>query len=271
MSAVMVHLLGDAILDNYYRLSDPKKDLNKELTDLGFEVNNCAIDDVKVSDVINGVVPKEMYTKSRSYKYPIQKDGKMYPLRSVLTKIGIHNSFQSIYSGIKSEAKQPKRLEQDNMVVISMGGGDVHSKVKGIMLGGEYFINSVVTSDFVNNFKRVIETVQPSCPKIVLLSIYLPYLGVGSSYGMYAPFAKTVMHKWNKFINGIAKQYNIPVLDLSRTLDVGNRDHYGTDDTRVSNITNKCMAQCLQYIYSHYDGHHIYYAPDCKFSDLKVE
>lgn len=267
----VIHLLGDAILDNYYRLSDQNRDLKKELTDLGFTVNNCAIDDVKVADIINGIVPQEIYTKSRKYPYPIQRDGKMYPLKSVLDNIGVNKSFTSVYSNVQPQTIGKSITPQDDMVVISMGGGDIYSKVKSLLLGGEYFINSVTTTKFVGDFKKVIEAVQKGCSKIVLVSIYLPYLGTGSSYGIYTPFSNTVLHKWHKFINGIAKEYNIPVLDLSRTLDIGNRTHYGNDDTRVSNVSNKCIADCLSYIYSNYDGYKIYSAPNCTISKIKAD
>lgn len=266
----VIHLLGDAILDNYYSLSDRSRDLKKELTDLGFTVNNCAVDDVKVANIINGIVPNEKYTKSRSYPYPIEAGGKMQPLKSVLDSIGVTKAFTSVYSNIQPQAIG-KSVQNDDMVVISMGGGDIYDKIKSILLGGEYFINSVLTPEFIANFRKVIDGVRKSCSKIVLVSIYLPFLGTASSYALYSPFATTVMNKWNAFINSIAKEYNIPVLDLSRTLNIGTREHYGTDDTRVSNVSNKCMAECLAYIHSHYSGHHIYYCPNCDSSKIIVE
>lgn len=266
----VIHLLGDAILDNYYRLADQNRDLKKELDDLGFKVNNCAIDDVKVADVINGIVPNKLYTQSRKYSYPIQGDGKMYPLKSVLNNIGVNKSFDSVYSNV-STVGRISNSKDDNMVVISMGGSDIYSKIGNILFGGDYFISAVLTDEFVANFRRVIESVSKCCSKVVLVSIYLPYLGVGSSYGMYTPFSNAVLKRWNTFINGIAKEYDIPVLDLSRTLNIGTREHYGTDDTRVSNISNKCIAQCLSHIYSHYAGHRIYYSENCNISNIKSE
>lgn len=270
MSKPVIHLLGDAILDNYHQLSSPDRDLRKELTDLGFRVNNCAVDDVKVADIINGIVPRALYTKSRSYPYPLEKDGKMYPLNSVLSTIGVNKSFAPVYSGISAPSVQ-KAPSKDNMVVISMGGNDIHAHVGKIIFGANVFLNSVLTPEFARDFSKVIETVRSSCDKIVLVSIYLPYLGVASSYGVYTPFAKPIMAKWNKFIYENAKKYNIPVLDLNRTLNVGNRSHYGKDDTRVSNISNKCIAKCLAHIYANYDGFHVYYSPNCDYSNITVE
>jgi len=265
MSKAVIHLLGDAILDNYAQLRIPENDLRKELSELGFTVNNCAVDEVKVSDILNGIIPKDVYIRGRTYVYPQDKDGKMFPLNSVLSTIGVNKSFVSVYGGIHA----PRGA--DNMVVISMGGNDIRPHVNKIILGAQYFIGSVVTEKFILDFDKVIEMVKTGCTKIVLVSIYLPYLGVGSSYGLYSPVAKPIINKWNKFIYDMGKKYNIPVLDLSRTLNVGNREHYGKDDTRVSNISNKCMADAINYIYKNYDNYHIYYCPDCQISNISIE
>lgn len=266
----MICLLGDAILDNYYTLYNKEYDLKRELTDLNFNVHNYAVDDIKVADIINGIIPRELYTKSRSYPYPIDQDGKMYPLKSIASTIGVNKSFTSVYGnmGIKSIGED---IKPDSMVVISMGGNDIYSKFRNIFLGPEYFVNAIITEEFVSNYKKVIETVKRLCDKIVLISVYLPYLGNGSSYGIYTPLAKPIMDRWHLFIYSIAREYNIPLLDLNRTLNVGDRSHYGVDDTRVSNVSNKCIAECISYIYSHYDGHHIYYTPGLNVKNIIVE
>jgi lysophospholipase L1-like esterase len=266
----VIHLLGDGILDNFSRLPNPNQDLRKELIDLGFDVNNCAIDDVRVVDIMQGLVPGEQYTKARSYKYPTQKDGKMHPMKSVLAAIGVNKAFKPVYSGISAPSRDLTPLN-DNMIVISMGGNDVQDKIRSILFGVESFIQAVVTQEFTRNFKKVLDIAKTNCGKIVLISIYLPYLGNGSSYGMYSPFATKVMERWHKFIHGIAKEYNIPVLDLSRTLNVGDRTHYGTEDTRLSNVSSHCIAACLSHIHSHYTGYKTVFAPNCDISKITIE
>ncbi len=76
------------------------------------------------------------------------------------------------------------------------------------------------------------------------------------------------MEKWNEFIFLIAKKYDIPVLDLNKTLNNKDRSHYGTNDTRPSNISSKCVAKCIKYIYTHYDGYNIYFSPECNLSKI---
>ena len=263
-----VHLVGDAILDNFYWLPEKDKDLRKEISVLGYEVYNYAVDNIKVSDIINGIVPDESYVKARSYPYSTEKDGKMYPLRLISKNGKVNRSFTNVYAGFNSIGSQKER---DDMIVISMGGNDIFSKFKSIIFGVDYFINSVLTDDFIANYEKIIETAKGTCNKIVLVSIYLPYLGVGSSYGIYSALAKPVMDKWHTFIYRIARKHKIPVLDLSRTFNIGERLHYGTDDTRASNIANSCIAKCIAYIHKNYDGHHVYFCPDCDFSKITIE
>jgi hypothetical protein len=265
-----VYLIGDAILDNFYTLANREKDLTKELTDLGFNVNNYAIDDVKVPDLINGIVPNGTFIKARKYPYPIQNDGKIYPLKSLVSSINVNKSFKPLYGGLGMQpiGASPR---SDNMVVISFGGNDIHSKIKHALLGSDHFISTVLSEEFKQNVNKIIETSRSCCDKIVLVSIYLPFLGVGSSYGIYSPMTKSVIEKWHKYIYGIGKQYNIPILDLSKTLNIGERSHYGVDDARASNISNKCMADCLSYIYYNYSGYHVYSAPSCDSKNITVE
>lgn len=265
-----IYFIGDAILDNYYNLSNKEQDLKKELSDRGFVVHNYAADHIKVSDIHNGIIVNDIQVKSRSYPYPVHSNGKMYPLKSVAALTGVNKAFSPIYESIGVQSIGATE-QCDNMIVISMGGNDMYANVKNIILGPEYFVNTILTPEFITNYKKVIETAKNMCDRIVLISMYLPYLGVGSSYGLYFPITKPVMEKWNKFVHDIGREYNIPILDLMRTLDIGDRTHYGTDEARLSNLSNKCLAECLVYIYSHYHGHHTYFAPKLDYTNIVTE
>ena len=131
-----IYFLGDAILDNFYWLSDKKKDLKEEVTSLGFDVINYAVDDTRMVDIFNGIQPKETLKKSRKYPYPIQKDGKIYPLKSLL-------NFKQICG------------QRDDMVVISIGGIDIQSKKLNLLLGADKLINSVVTEELKTSFRKL--------------------------------------------------------------------------------------------------------------------
>jgi hypothetical protein len=252
-----IYLVGDAILDNFYWLKDKNQDLRKELSDLGHVVNNYAVDNTKVINITNGIAPKDIYVNSRPYPYPTNKDGNLVPMELISKDTGISSHFMSYYNTNKND-----------IVVLSMGGNDIYSNISKILLGAEGFVNSILTENFVKDYEHVIYSILNKCSKIILISVYLPYLGVGSAYGLYSPMSKPIIEKWNKFIFSVGKKFKIPILDLSRTLNVGNREHYGTDDTRVSNLTNKCIAKCIDHISKNYTPG-IYYSPD--FIDVKYD
>ena len=258
-----IFLIGDAILDNYFTLENKDRDLTKELTELGFNVHNLAVDQTKVNNILDGIVPNIKYTKSRSYKYITKEDGRIYPLKELILLTDSNKSFSSVYNvGFSSFGKETK---PDNMVVLSMGGNDIPSTSR-IILGTDFFMNGIFTTQFIANYNKIITIAKKSCDKVVLVSLYLPYLGIGSSYGVYTPFSMSIINKWCEFIYNIGKQHNIPILDLSRTLDVTNKTHYcGELNDRLSNLANTCLAKCIQYIYDKYDGYHVYYAKnlDC--------
>jgi hypothetical protein len=248
-----IYLIGDGILDNYKYLDDKESDLCKEILNLGYSVHNYAKEEMKVIDVINGHKIDEKQAKSRNYQ--IDKDYKLHPLKL-----------------IQHHSKRPTsthNVTHDNIAVISIGGNDVNERFFNILLGIDYFMGAILTPEFQANYEKIIESVSESCSKILLISMYLPYLGQGSSYAKYVSYASSIMKKWNDFIYSLAKKRNIPVLDLNKTIDNQNRTHYSSiDDTRLNNISSKCIAKCIKYIHKNYQGYHIYYSTNCNGSKI---
>ena len=157
-----------------------------------------------------------------------------------------------------------------DMVVISAGGNDLQVDVMRILFGVEYFFNSVVSGEFISDYERIIEKSKEEGRKVVVVCMYLPYLGKGSTYGTFESLAVSIVDRWKQFVLPLAKKHNIAVLDLSRTLDSKVRENYGTSDLQTSNRTNKCIARCLEYIYANYNGFGVYFAPDCDVSNIKT-
>ena len=207
-----------------------------------------------------------IHVSNRSYTYPTDADGKMYPIKLIESQSTANKSFASVYGSSNDQNSQNK------MTVLSIGGNDIKDKVVTMLLGGvDGLMTSVVNQEFVNEYETVIRNLKRTTGKIVLVSIYLPYLGPGSSYAMFAGQAKPVMKRWHSFLHKLAAKHNIPILDLSKTLDPYNRSHYGTDIIYLSNTSSSCVAKCIQYIYDNYDGYHIYYAPDCSVKNIKCD
>lgn len=268
MTKPNIYLVGDAILDNYYWLEDKEKDLCKELNDMGYETHNFAVDDLRIIDMFSGVKPRDIYRKSRPYEYPVEKDGKLHPLKLLKNSIGVNRGFAPVQGRINSFVNKPKI---NNYVVVSMGGIDISDKLVHILLGIKHFVRAVLTTDFIDNYENVLNAVDSTTDKIVLISMYLPYLGPNSKYGKYSGFAKPVLKEWHDFVFQMAKKHNIPVLDLSRTLDYNDRTCYSNDETRVSNKSNKCIAECISHICKNYKGFGIYYAPNLNVSHIQCD
>lgn len=253
-----IYLIGDAILDNYEYLEDKERDLYNEIKDLGYTVHNFAADHFCVHNLAQGI---SKIKSSRSYPYLLESDNKIYPLKLLSKMENKNKSFSSVYGSILDK-------KEINMAVLSIGGNDLKNSSSNIIFGFDYYVNSVISNDFIEKYESIIRNILSSCDRIVLVSIYLPYMGKGSSYSKYIMFTKPIMEKWNAFLEKVAIKYNIPILDLSKTLNIYNRDHYGSSETSTSNISTKCIAKCISYIFENYNGYKIYYAPDCDKNNI---
>lgn len=286
-----IYLLGDAILDNFYWLTD-KKDLRRELEGLQFNVNNYAVDETRVEDMINGIKPNHLYTSSRSYPYFTEIDGKLYQLKmlaqnrngifsSIYNEIGVRAiGLRSPLTGVQPDLPrggigQSSSLfgdteTREDMVILSIGGNNIKAKLMNIVFGIDSLMNAILTKKFIDDYDKLIATIKESCSRIVIVSVYLPYLGSESSYSMYANLAKPMMARWHEFLDKLARKHNVPIFDLNRTFDNQNKLHYDSTDIHASNLSNKCMAQCISYIYDNYDGYHTYYAPGCDITKIQI-
>lgn len=263
-----IWLIGDGILDNFYWLTDRNRDLVYELSQLKFKVKNFALDDVKLDHISNGITPNKTYAEARHYPYEVEVDGKVYPLKLFMHYNKINRSFTSVYDTVGSLLPSTKH---DNMIVVSLGGNNLRKNMLSILRGVDHYMNNVLNTEFINAYDSLIKQLKSYCERIVLVSIYLPFLGPGASYGMYAAYTKPVMKRWHYFLQEVAMKHNIPILDLSSTLNPNDRSHYGTVDIYPSNISNQCIAECISYIYNHYDGFHIYSAPNCDAQHIRIK
>ena len=260
-----ITLVGDSILDNFYWLNNKDRDLRKELMDLGFIVHNHAVEGCTLQNITNGIIPKKIYQSARSYPYPLDANGKLCSLKLLNQS---PSPFTPVYGMLKCTNSQPSTSE--NMIVLSVGGSNFQVGVAKIVLGIDCFFNSVVTKEFIGEYENVVRRLKNNSHKVVLISMYLPFLGPGSSYGIFSKFAEPVINKWRLFLEDMAKKHNVAILDLSRTFNSYRREHYGTSDIGPSDISSACMAKCLTYIYDNYDGYHIYFAPDCDITKMTV-
>ena len=249
-----IYFVGDAILDNFYWLNDKKRDLKEAVTSLGFNVINYAVDETKMSNIFSGIEPKDELKKSRLYPYPVQKDGKIYQIKSLLKFLEVHGS------------------NKDDMVVLSIGGLDVQANGTKIFFGIDNMIGSMANEEFANTFKKLLKILCSKFDKVLLLSVYLPYLGTGASHGIYSPFCGVVVKKWAKFINSLAKELGISILDINRMINPYDRTHYSQiDDTRIGDKISKCIAECIKVVNLNYEPGKVYYTKGLDYSKISVE
>ena len=256
----VLYLLGDAILDNFYWLSHPEHDLTYELTQLGYQVYNCAADGIRVGNIFSGQVVAPHYRNKRKYPYPVDQEGRLRPFHQLAKATHGHSAFQSTYQDSFSTMLNKSKEE---IAVLSLGGLDLDSNSVNIAFGKDYFMNTLLTKEFVTGYEKAITTCLAACRKVILVSVYLPYLGTGAKYSSLAGWAKPIIDGWNEFVRSQGQKHNIPVVELSRTFNPYQREHYGSEETKASNLSSKALARCLDHIARHYHGYRVYYAPEC--------
>lgn len=117
----------------------------------------------------------------------------------------------------------------------------------------------------------MLTTIKLTTSKVILVLVYIPYLGEGSKYKMFSKYRDQAFERLLLFYRMIARKHDIPLLDLSRTFDYNNRSHYGSTEIEPSNLSNKCIADCIDYINHNYQKHSVYYAPNCDITNIKIE
>jgi len=66
--------------------------------------------------------------------------------------------------------------------------------------------------------------------------------------------------------HNIARKYNLPVIDLSKTFDPSNQSHYGTTPIEPSNLSGSTIARLIKHVIENHDFEDAavsYYAPNC--------
>lgn len=239
-------LIGDSVLDNFYWLADPSKDLRAVLSSKGYKTRNYAVDEAQLRDLSDGQVPAEPYVKSRQYPYSTAEDGKVHPLRKI--------------------AKYP-----GSTVVMSVVGNDLRVAMPKIIFGPSYFVDSVLTAKYRKEYEHVVGKIIKH-HKLILIMPYMPYTGSGI-YVMLSPLADLIYDRIREFIYSVGQKYGLPVIDLSRTFDRGNRSHYGSTEIEPSNLTCEVIADGIDLIVK--SGHKVgpWYQKNCvgKWKNRKFE
>lgn len=256
-----IFLIGDSIVDNYFHLDNKNKDLTEELKVKGYKVNNYAVDGMRLNNIREGLKPNVKYIKSRKYPYELDESGKLNPLKLLSENSEICSPFISVYEKINKK-------RTNSMVLLSVGGHNFDDNKNNIILGENYFYNSVVNDNFVKEYNNVIENIKTHTNRILLISIYPPYMGSSGKYRLFKSVAMSLVARWKNFLMEIGKKYDVPILDLGQMVDINNVNHY-RNDIYLSDDINKCIANCVDYIFNNYEGYKIYYAENCDSNKIR--
>jgi len=149
-----ITLVGDSVLDNFYWLADKHDDLTNQLQTKGYQVTNLAVDESQVKDVIYGIKPRNIYQNARPYPYPVNELGMVHPIELL----------DQVHS---------------DMIVLSVGGNDFRVNISKLMKGIGSFIDAVLNPEFIANLRHILTNMTLRSRKLILILVYIPYLGPG--------------------------------------------------------------------------------------------
>lgn len=165
--------------------------------------------------------------------YPINKHGKVFPLELI---------------------KKYINLNRKNYVVLSVGGNDSRVCLPSLPQGWEKVWEEMNNPkhNYTNNYKKIVnKLLEMNLTGIILVSVYLPYVDfVGTKD--YLEISK-VLEKSKELLFKIAHEFNLPVIDLSKSFDNKNRTHYGSTYIEPSNISSMFIANLVTYVINDFD------------------
>jgi hypothetical protein len=229
-----VVLLGDSVLDDFYWLSDSTKDVRYQLEALlksknpQHRVSNWAVDESTIDCVLNGKKPRSVYVNSRSWNnleaYPTESNGKVYPLRLIQNNDVTH-------------------------AVLSIGGNDARS-VFAQTFDLENIYKTMIHYGIVDDLKRLVKSILKYVPNLILVYVYHPQITwTPLIYGLPPEHVVTqLLIKFSPLFFDIARDYKLPLLDLSRTFNPHDSSDYGTTPIEPSNKSGQYIANLIDHI-----------------------
>lgn len=237
-------LAGDSVLDCSYTESGPDT-VEKLLQDKGYTVSNYCCENPTVHEYLYGVNGSKVISEQQS----IEKIGdKFHPLKSAKK-----NNYE--------------------LCVLSLGGNDINKNLYKFFTGGiDTLISSVFTLELKDNFNSIIKECKKISQKIVLICPYLPYSGKNSLYSKFAEsYVEKIYESLMIFYKDLAKTNNISIIDLSKTLDKNNKNHYGNSDVNLSITAKKSLVSIMIHVKNNYKPKTVYFSPNCESYGVKLD
>eukprot|EP01084_Bolivina_argentea_P318945 553216_1 len=261
-SPTHIILMGDSVLDNFYWLEDKTLDVEQQCWNTfgdKIKVTNVAVDETQTIHVLKGIIPNFTYRRAREKEnmspYPITYDsddqksgGAVYPLK--LMQKYISNGDININVDLKTQIKPT--------IVLSVGGNDgrIHLGKLGKITGGANdVINALKKDKFVENYNEIVDKLVNEFKMNVILVFVYQIQNKHMIYG-YKSKVKELLKAMNFGFSEmckVAQKYKLPMIDLSRTFDPSNEQHYGISPIEPSNISGQFIVDLVQFILEKYD------------------
>jgi len=231
-----VALMGDSVLDDFYWLSDPNWDVRVQLVselkknNPNHRVSNWAVDESTIHCVLYGSRPRDVYVSSRAWRglenYPTASDGNVYPLHL----LGTHTPTPT-------------------HVVLSIGGNDARVAFsESFDLENIYRI--MIDNGIEKSLRALIQNIIKKVPKLILVYVYHPQITMFPMLYWLPPekVVTELLIKFSPIYISVAKDFNLPVIDLSRTFNPYDSNDYGTTPIEPSNKSGMYIAKLVEYI-----------------------
>jgi hypothetical protein len=261
-----VAFVGDSVLDNFYWLKNPKNDIKQQLSSVipNATVYNFAVDESRIKNVLRSITPATHYSQARkkifkgTYDYPCEKDGKVRPLKLLKNTV-------------------------PDYIVLSVGGNDGRIHLNKLMWSSDALIKALTEEEHLPEMmEKLVKKLIKLQKKLILVFVYKPHVDIFEEFRnqigwglQYLPIEQIVplrerLDDVYNYIRGVyftlAKKYQLPVIDLSRTFDCNNRSHYGSTVIEPSNFSGQKIADLIAHVIQNHDYNSrpvCYYSPEC--------
>ena len=270
-------LMGDSVIDNFYWLNDKKLDVEQQCRNTfgkNVKIYNLAVDESETRNVLWGIRPNFTYVNARnSYgmdDYPV---GVGMEEKMDIRDDDFVDSYRDTYAVKKDNVVYPLlalqyylRTELNNIdtskyykptVVLSVGGNDarIHlGKLASIMGTSKNVIDAMKKDGFIQNYKEIIRILIDVLNVNVIC--VLPYQ-IDATHFIYDYKIKVnellkIMNFGMNELGKVCEQYNIPIIDLSRTFDPMSVEDYGRTPIEPSNKSGQYIVDLIEYIMKTY-------------------
>jgi hypothetical protein len=150
-----------------------------------------------------------------------------------------------------------------------------------LIWGSDGIIQALKDDQFDKRLEKLVKKILKVQKKLILVFVYKPHVTIFEQFRsqigwglQYLPienvvplgdYLNTVYDELKKTYYRIAHKYKLPLIDLSRTFDQNNADHYGSTPIEPSNLSGKTIANLIKYtIDTHqFNDSVCYFAPKC--------